>query len=107
VAKGHSISVSFKIMNQGGSQAGGFVTGFQLSATANYGGGIPIGQTVSLPSLGVGASYSNGTFGLVVPSTTPPGNYYVCGMTDTGSTVGESNEGNNTRCTTTTITVTP
>jgi subtilase family serine protease len=107
VKKGYSFSVAFTIKNQGGSQAGGFVTGFQLSATANYGGGIPISQKLSLPSLGVGAGYTNSSFPLVVPSATPSGTYYVCGMTDLNNTVTESNEDNNTRCTATTITVTP
>jgi subtilase family serine protease len=105
--KGHSFSISFTIKNQGGSKAGGFMTGFHLSTDADYGGGddVPVNQTLSLPSLGVGANYSNGAFGLVVPSTTPSGTYYVCGMTDKNNAVAESDEGNNTNCTGTMITV--
>jgi subtilase family serine protease/pimeloyl-ACP methyl ester carboxylesterase len=108
VTKGTKFSLSFTINNQGGSMAGGFVTGFHLSADTNYGGGddIPISQTLSLPSLGTGAGFSK-LLSLVVPSTTPSGTYYVCGMTDTGLTVAESVETNNTNCTGATITVTP
>jgi hypothetical protein len=109
VAKRTSFPISFTIRNRGGSPAGSFVTGFHLSSDANYGGAddIPVKPTLSLPGLGAGAGYSNGAFPLVVPKTTPSGTYYVCGMTDTGDTVAESDESNNTRCTGTTITVTP
>jgi hypothetical protein len=107
VAKGHSFSISFTIENLGGSKAGGFLTGFHLSTDANYGGGddIPVNQKLSLPSLGMGGSYGNGAFGLVVPSSTPQGTYFVCGMTDMNNTVAESEEGNNANCTGMAITV--
>lgn len=107
VNKGAAISISFTINNQGGSKAVTFATGFHLSPDTIFGNGddIPINKTLSLPSLGVGASYSNGSFKLVVPSTTLSGTYHVCGMTDVNNTVAESNEGNNTLCTGAMITV--
>jgi len=72
--------------------------GFHLSTDSDYGGGndVPVNQTLSLSSLGVGASYSNGASSLGVPSTTPSGTYYVCRMTDLNNPVAESDEGNNT-----------
>jgi CARDB/FG-GAP-like repeat/Divergent InlB B-repeat domain/FG-GAP repeat len=106
VTKGSSFSVAFTISNQGGSQAYNFVTDFHLSTDATYGGSDDISiKLLSLPLLKVGGSYNKPSFNFVVPKTTPSGTYYVCAMTDSGMSVVELNESNNTNCTATTITV--
>jgi photosystem II stability/assembly factor-like uncharacterized protein len=107
VTKGRAFRIGFTITNQGGSTAGPFVTEFHLSTDAMYGNGddVPVTQTLSLPKLGGGDSFSKPSFPLVVPKTAPSGTYYVCGMTDAGFAVAESDETNNTTCTSTTIIV--
>jgi hypothetical protein len=86
--------------------AGGFVKGFHLSTDSNYGGwdDIAMSGMLSLPSLGTGVSFSKSLL-LVVPSTTPSGAYYVYGMTYVTNTVAESDEGNNTLCSGSQVTV--
>lgn len=106
VKRGHSFSISFTLKNQGAAAAGVFAAGFHLSTDATYGNGddIPMSLTFSLPSLGGGDSYSR-LWKEVVPSHTPMGIYYVCGMTDVNKEVAESDEVNNTNCTATTVKV--
>jgi subtilase family serine protease len=54
--------------------------------------------------LAVGASSAVAT-SLTIPTTTPFGTYYVCALADSGNTVTESNETNNSLCTGPTIQV--
>ncbi len=107
VAPGKTLSLSNTVKNQGGSKAGAFTIGFHLSTNTTYGDVDDVAMTAtrSLTSLAVGASSTVLTT-LTVPATTPLGTYYVCAMADSGGTVAESNEGNNTFCTTATIQVT-
>jgi subtilase family serine protease len=116
VPKGSSFTLFFTVTNQGGSTAGPFVTAFHLSDDPDYGGtgDYPINTTLSLPSLlsgerklpaiGPRNGYSKFLI-LVIPSGTPSGTYFVCGMADAGFKVNELDENNNTNCTGTKITV--
>ena len=107
IKPGSSLSLSNTVKNQGGTSTGSFAIAFHLSVDAVYGGtnDIAFSTTRSVSSLGVGTSSSAST-SVTVPSTTPLGSYYICSKADTGGTVSESNETNNTRCTTSTINVT-
>ena len=106
VAPAGTLALSNTAKNKGGSSAGAFVIAFHLSTNAVYGDvdDIAFTATRSLTSLGVGASSVVSTT-LTIPSTTPLGAYYICAMADSKSAVTESNEENNTLCTTATIIV--
>jgi len=106
IAPGQSLSAANSVMNQGGFAAGSFRIGFYLSMNANgstQDGTITATRTLS--SLAAGAS-SSGTTSLTLPSSMMLGNYYLCAMADSLSQVAESDEGNNTLCTGSTIQVT-
>jgi hypothetical protein len=107
VAPGKTFPVSNTVKNQGGSKAGAFTIAFHLSSNTTYGDGddITLTPTRSVTTLAAGAS-SAATTTVTVPASTPLGVYHVCAMADSGSTVAESNEGNNSTCTGTTIQVT-
>jgi len=106
IAPGQTLSASNSVKNQGGFAAGSFRIGFYLSLSAN--GSTQDGTitaTRTLGSLAAGAS-SSGTTSLTLPSSTTLGIYYLCAMADSLSQVAESDEGNNTLCTGSTIQVT-
>jgi subtilase family serine protease len=107
VAPGDTFSLSNTVMNQGGIQAGSFTMAFHLSTNTTYGDGddVVITTTRSVSSLAAGASNA-ATTNLTIPSATPANTYYVCAMADSGVTVTEGDETNNTLCTATTIQVT-
>ena len=106
VNAGATLSVTNTVKNQGGISAGSFAIAFRLSKNTTYGDSddVSISTTRSVSSLAAGAS-STATTSLTIPSTTKAGSYYVCTKADSGSTVAESNETNNTRCSTTLVTV--
>ena len=107
VAPGKTFTLSNTVKNQGGSKAGAFTIAFHFSSDATYSGAddIAMALTRSLTALAIGAS-STATNTLTVPSSTPPGFYYVCAMADSGNTVAEGNENNNANCTATPVQVT-
>jgi subtilase family serine protease len=106
VNKGTAFSVSSTVGNTGALAAGAFRIAFHLSPNLVYGDGDDVAMSAirSVTSLGAGAS-STGTTSLTVPTTTPSGIYYVCAMADSIVQVLETNESNNTLCSTTQITV--
>jgi subtilase family serine protease len=107
IRRGSTLWLTNAILNQGGTTAGSFVVGFHLSADQSYGGAddVAFSKTRTISSLKPGATSSTWT-SVTVPSTTPPGLYYVCASADVGAAVTETNEENNARCTTVTIQVT-
>jgi subtilase family serine protease len=108
VRQGGSFAVSNTVKNQGGSSASVFAIGFVLSTNTTIGDSDDIVLTPqrSVSSLGVGSSSAASTT-VTVPSGTATVVYYVGAIADVNGAVSEGNEGNNTRVTTTTITVTP
>jgi subtilase family serine protease len=107
VAVGASFTLSNTAKNQGGSSAGSFMIGYHLSADTTYGGGddVAITETRSVSSLAIGAT-SAATTTLTVPLSTTTGTYHVCANADDADEVGEgADEGNNSKCTTSTISV--
>ena len=100
LAAGKNITLSNTVKNQGGASAGSFTIGYHLSTNTTFGDGddVAITQTRSVTSLAInGTSSASST--LTVPASTSPGSYYVCAMADSGNTVTESNETNNSLCT--------
>jgi subtilase family serine protease len=101
-----TLSVNTSAKNQGLVAAGGFVVGFVLSGNTTYGDGddIAIATTRSITSLAAGGT-STAAKTLVIPNTTPPGNYYVCAKADSAGTITELDESNNTLCSPGTVNV--
>jgi FtsP/CotA-like multicopper oxidase with cupredoxin domain len=102
---GGPLSVPTTVSN-GGAASGGFRIGFRLSPTASYDdpGAVVITTTRVVNSLAAEAS-SPDTTSLTLPGSTPSGDYYVCTLADSLSQVTETNETNNTLCSTATVTV--
>jgi subtilase family serine protease len=95
------------VRNQGGTAASAFVVTFHLSADTVYGGAddVAFAGTRSISSLAPGATNTSSK-NLTVPTSTPPGVYYLCAMADGGAAVSEGDETNNTLCAATPLTVT-
>lgn len=103
---GTSINIYNAVVNQGGSVAGSSVVAFHLSTNTTYGDGDDIVSPTSrtIGSLAIGARSAGPTYANI-PSSTPPGVYYMCVKADDADTVDESDEANNTACTDTSFTV--
>jgi alpha-tubulin suppressor-like RCC1 family protein len=105
------LPVSLSVKNQGGVTAGTSVVAFHLSTDASYGG---VDDYNSITSWTIGSLYQGTTVNLStkmrIPSGIPSGMYHVCVKADstgpplTGLVI-EGDENNNTRCTTTTVSV--
>ncbi|HTN44085.1 MAG TPA: CARDB domain-containing protein [Nitrospiria bacterium] len=104
IAPDKMLSLSNSVKNQGGFSAGSFKIGFYLS-TDGVSHDVAITATRTLSSLGAGATSAASTT-LTIPSTTALGTYYVCAEADSGHTLPEGDEGNNSLCTGGTIQVT-
>jgi hypothetical protein len=107
VRPGTSLSTSSSVRNSGTAASGSSsVVIFSLSGDANYGGAddVTLTPTRTISSLSVNGT-STATLTLTVPVSAPVGTYYLCATADGNSTINESNESNNTRCTTQTIQV--
>lgn len=107
VPAGSSLLLNNTVNNPDVASAVASVTAFSLSPDATYGGigDIQFTNTQSVPSLNGGGNNVASTR-LIVPSTTPAANYYLCAGADSASQVTESNETNNTGCTASTIAIT-
>ena len=106
IAPGKTLALSNSVKNQGGFNAGTFKIGFYLSV--NHDGStqdVAITATRTLSALAAGATSTAKTT-LTIPSTALLGTYYVCANADSLGQVDESDEGNNTLCTGSTIQVT-
>ena len=102
---GGFLSVTDTVINQGKAYAKLFAVSYRLSGDTLYGGkdiNLTPQRIVSTP---VGPQLYNTSYGinLKLPLTTPAGTYYVCGKLFT--ITGEGDRNNNTRCSTSTVTV--
>ncbi|HUJ78879.1 MAG TPA: CARDB domain-containing protein, partial [Nitrospiria bacterium] len=95
------------VRNQGSGNAGASITAFHLSKDATYGGSDDIVLPMIRPvdALLSGASHTVFTI-LFVPAKTPLGAYYLCAMADSHNSIVESDETNNTACTSSPVQVT-
>ena len=106
VNAGASLSVTDTVENQNPESSDAFAINYRLSANSTFGDSddVVIGTNRSLSGLGGGAS-NTATTSLIIPATATPGTYYLCAKADLANKVSESNEDNNTLCSTGTITV--
>ena len=102
---GDLISVSTTVSNIGSSPAPASTLTLYLSAdNLITGTDVPLG-TVAVGALAGGAS-QNVTASLRVPTTLPPGSYFIGAIADSANAVNEVNEGNNTRASAARLTTT-
>jgi len=108
VNQGASLAVSTTVKNQGLVVSGASKVAFRLSLNNVYGDAddVAITATRSVAGLATGAS-STGSSTLTIPATTAPNSYYLCAKADSANTVVETDEGNNTLCSSTQVTVPP
>jgi VCBS repeat-containing protein len=92
VVQGGGLTVSWTEANIGGGNAGPYRVGVYLGVS-EYGRDYPLGS-LNRDGLAAGGSRSS-TQTFTVPSSVPPGSYYVTVFIDSQGDVSESNEGNN------------
>jgi subtilase family serine protease len=94
-AQGSGFPVTDEVENSGPVGAASSVTRFYLSADSQRGAGDTLlGGSRPVPVLGAGTA-SNGTTDVIVPATTPPGDYFLLACADDLMAVAESDETNN------------
>jgi alpha-tubulin suppressor-like RCC1 family protein len=94
--RGRSISVSSVVANQGGGNAGNFNVTFYLSLDGTITSSDTLLGTKAVTSLNAGSSTTvSGSF--TVPNSMATGKYYVGVIVDSGLTVIESSETNNSK----------
>jgi M6 family metalloprotease-like protein len=105
VRRGRSFTVTDTTANSGMATAGGSTTRYRLSTDATITGSDRLlTGSRSVLSMAAGASNS-GSRSVTVPTSVPVGTYFLGACADDLSAVTESNEANNCRASTTTISV--
>ena len=106
VTQGGTIKVSDWVKNKGGSKAPASEVSYVLSTDGIYDNvdDIVLPTTRSATALNVGASDVKTTV-IDIPVTVPTGRYYVFSVADSGGSVDESNEANNAKRASGTVTV--
>lgn len=104
---GKSFFFSNTVKNPGAAVSTSFTIAFHLSKDAVYGGtdDVVFSKTRTVSGLAAG-SLSTESTSLTVPSSTALGAYYVCALADSGSSISEASETNNSTCTGSTVLVT-
>jgi hypothetical protein len=104
--KGGAISVTDTARNRGPVSAEGFQIGFRLSVNTVYGDSddVVINAMRTIGSLAAGGS-NTATTNLIIPESTPSNAYYVCAMADSKAQIAETDETNNTLCSTSQVMV--
>jgi len=104
---GTYVMVKDTVENLGGSRTNKFIVAYHLSSDTTFGNGDDIASpsTRSIGFLDAGASSAWPGTSVIIPADTPPGIYYLCAKADAEDVQLETDEGNNTACTSTTITV--
>lgn len=103
ITAGTSIPVSNAITNQGGARAGSSVVAFHLSTNTVYGDSDDVPSNTRAISFLNGNGTSTASTNMITSATVAPGSYYICIRADDAAAVAESDEGNNTACTGTTV----
>jgi hypothetical protein len=105
VTQGGNFSVTDTAENQGVAGAGPSTTRFYASLNMTKGASdVLLTGSRGVPALGVGGS-STGMTMVTVPGSTPVDTYFLLACADDTGTVGESNEANNCRASSTTFQV--
>jgi len=107
VPVGGSLPITDSVFNQGLTTTGAFRIHYRLSLNAIYGDAddVPVATTRSVAGLAAGVANSGSTT-IGIPATAAPGSYRVCGKADGDGAVNEADEGNNTLCSASTVTLT-
>jgi sugar lactone lactonase YvrE len=102
---GGSFPVTDTTGNSGSSTAGASTTRYRLSTDAAITSSDPLlTGSRTVPSLAKGTS-SNGTVSVSIPTTLTPGTYFLGACADDLTVVAESNETNNCRVSSTTVSI--
>ncbi len=106
-ARHTSFKVTDTVQNLGPVASGASTTRYYLSldGTKSAGDTLLTGNR-GIPSLAAGASHS-GTITVTIPAATPPNTYFLLACADNANTVVETDETNNCKASSTTMTVTP
>ena len=106
-ARGTSFPVTDTVQNVGAVASGASVTRYYLSLDAvKSAGDLLLTGSRTVPGLAAGASHS-GTVTVTIPAATPLNTYFVLACADGPNTVVETDETNNCKASSTTVTVTP
>lgn len=92
---GTSLSLNYNIANLGNASAASNLTKFYLSTDTLLDGADTVLGTDTVSSLAAGAN-TNRSVSLTLASSLNQGSYYLFAQADSGNTVSESNEANNT-----------
>jgi serine protease len=97
VGAGASMSISDVTQNRLAGSAGASTTSFYLSTDCTLDGGDILLGSRAVPALAGNAS-NRATTSVTIPAGIPLGTYYIIAQADNWNVVAESNETNNTRC---------
>ncbi|HET6371647.1 MAG TPA: CARDB domain-containing protein, partial [Nitrospiria bacterium] len=105
---GTNILVSDTEQNSGNAPAGPFDVSFYFSTTTTPNPATdPLIGSRSLSGLNGGFTNNSATTTFAISPSVAPGTYRVCAISDSGDAVSESNESNNTKCTSGTYKIGP
>jgi subtilase family serine protease len=106
-ARGTSFPVTDTVHNVGAVASGASATRYYLSldAVKSAGDALLTGSR-TVPGLAAGGSHS-GTVTVTIPAATPLNTYFLLACADGPNTVVETDESNNCKASSTTVTVTP
>ncbi len=102
-ATGQTISVS-DTTNKSGCAIGTTTTRVYLSTDNKWWTNDTELGSRAVPAFGAGYLSSSGSTSVTIPASTPAGNYYIIGRADADGVIAETNEGNNNRGVSITIT---
>ena len=106
-ARGTSFPVTDTVQNVGAVASAPSTTRYYLSLDAMKSTGDPLlNGSRGVPALATQAIHS-GTVTVTIPAATPPNTYFLLACADATSTVVETDEANNCKASSTTVTVTP
>jgi subtilase family serine protease len=103
---GSTVYVNDTEMNSGSQPASGFTVSFYLSADTAYDSGdYSLGSSRDVSGLAGGNATNSKTTSIPIPSGPPAGNYYIIAVTDSDNVIIETNETNNIKVSSGTVTV--
>jgi subtilase family serine protease len=93
---GDTVTVTDTTRNQGSAPSAASITNFYLSSNNTFEASDVLLGSRSIPALGTSVSNAGST-NLMLPTGLAPGTIYIIARADSGSTVSEANETNNTK----------
>src|SRR5215471_17458327 len=106
-ARGTTFQITDTAQNRGAVASGSSTTRYYLSLdSAKSTGDTLLTGSRTVPALAAGASHA-GTVTVTIPAATPPSTYFLLACADGANAVVETDETNNCKSSSTTVTVTP